>query len=140
MVTPFRTTPLASVSNGTPLPTLSTSTNHASITDDNIPTKKSIASVIARLYDPLGLISPFVLQARKFLRWACKQKLSWKKPLPPAMKQEWEQWLPLIQVLNFRQIPTARNNRSVHRISHFCRRFRVWLRRRRLRPQLFIPT
>ena len=73
--------------------------NHATITSDQKPTKKSIASVIARLYDPLGLISPFVLQARKFLRTACKNKLSWKKPLPEAMKHEWEQWLPQISAL-----------------------------------------
>lgn len=53
------------------------------------PTKRIIASDIANLYDPLGLISPVLIQAKLLLQQLWLHKVGWDEPLSPELKQQW---------------------------------------------------
>ena len=55
-------------------------------------TKEELYSVIAQVFDPMGLISPYVLVAKGLLHKACVAKLGWKDKLPPNLKRDWEIW------------------------------------------------
>lgn len=55
-------------------------------------TKEEVYSVIAQVFDPMGLLSPYVFLAKRMLQKACLAKIDWKDKLPPDLKKEWEAW------------------------------------------------
>ena len=60
---------------------------------DKIPslTKRMILSQINGIYDPLGLVPPFVVKAKIYLRklWALEPKLDWDDPIPQSLFKQW---------------------------------------------------
>ena len=56
-------------------------------------TRRSILSKVSTMYDPLGLVSPVVLQGRRIFQEATKLKLSWDDPVPNDIAQKWLAWL-----------------------------------------------
>ena len=73
---------------------------YCSIAIHNDDTKTSVASLLARPFDPLGLISPFILLARKILKGTFEEKINWKEKLPQNLQQEWHRWLEMLPELN----------------------------------------
>ena len=55
-----------------------------------------------RIYDPLGLISPFTIKVRILLRnlWTVEPKLEWDDPLPGYLLVEWRKFLERISSLS----------------------------------------
>ncbi|XP_068747453.1 uncharacterized protein [Montipora capricornis] len=45
-------------------------------------TKRGVLANLARVYDPLGLVSPMMLEGKLIYRAICNQKLAWDAPLP----------------------------------------------------------
>lgn len=45
-------------------------------------TRRGILSTVSSVYDPLGLISPFLLQGKRILQGICKDGAHWDDPLP----------------------------------------------------------
>ena len=62
----------------------------------NDDTKTAVASLLARPFDPLGLISPFILLARKVLKKTFEEKINWKSKLPQNLLVEWHRWLGML--------------------------------------------
>ncbi|GFW65965.1 uncharacterized protein TNCV_587911 [Trichonephila clavipes] len=52
-------------------------------------TKRGLLSVIARLYDPLGLTGPVISKAKIFLQKLWLRRLNWKEFLPDAIAPKW---------------------------------------------------
>ncbi|XP_070493036.1 uncharacterized protein [Chironomus tepperi] len=61
------------------------------------PTKRDQASTIARIFDVLGLISPFLIRGKILLQRSWKLKINWDDPIPEEMQQEWKTWLAEIE-------------------------------------------
>ncbi|XP_078344097.1 uncharacterized protein LOC144629756 [Oculina patagonica] len=57
------------------------------------PTRRGILSVVSSVYDPLGLVAPFVLPAKRLLQDLCRIKLEWDDPIPSEPKVRWERWM-----------------------------------------------
>jgi ribonuclease HI len=56
-------------------------------------TRRSILSVVSSIYDPLGLISPFVLVGKLLLQELCqKPDIGWDDPVPSSIEDKWKQW------------------------------------------------
>ncbi len=55
--------------------------------------KREVASLQASLFDPLGFVLPFVLQARAITSEAWKAKTDWDEPLPRNINQMWKKWV-----------------------------------------------
>ena len=53
------------------------------------PTKRSVLKIIARIFDPLGLITPITAALKVFLQKLFKQHLDWDEDLPDHLKMEW---------------------------------------------------
>ena len=60
--------------------------------EDNGTTKRSVLSQLAKIYDPLGLVSPMTLQGKNLFREICEARLPWDGQLPETTKQRWEEW------------------------------------------------
>jgi hypothetical protein len=52
-------------------------------------TKRVVLSAVASIYDPLGLLSPVVLNAKSFIQSLWKENYSWDKPLEPEKLIWW---------------------------------------------------
>jgi hypothetical protein len=57
------------------------------------PTKRSILEAIAKIYDPLGLVSPVTLAGKTLYREACDLSIGWVKPLPDNRNAKWSCWV-----------------------------------------------
>ena len=53
------------------------------------PTKRHIVSVVGRFYDPLGFISPVVIQFKILFQELCRTKLDWDEPLDGELLRKW---------------------------------------------------
>ena len=52
-------------------------------------TRRSVLSQVMRIYDPLGILCPFTLLAKVYLRETWLRKLGWDEPLPPDLHEKW---------------------------------------------------
>ncbi|XP_014293633.1 uncharacterized protein [Halyomorpha halys] len=56
-------------------------------------TKRAILSAIARIYDPLGFLSPTVFYAKTILQDAWKSSCDWDEPVTPQIRLRWLEFL-----------------------------------------------
>ncbi|KAK3715341.1 hypothetical protein QZH41_001342 [Actinostola sp. cb2023] len=65
------------------------------------PTRRGILSTVASIYDPLGIVAPFTMPAKRILQSLCKTtNLGWDDEIPNGEKLQWEKWiiqLPLLE-------------------------------------------
>ena len=63
-------------------------------------TKRGVLAFLAKVYDPLGLVSPQLLEGKLIYRDICEEKIRWDASIPPPPLVErwrkWEQMLPSI--------------------------------------------
>ena len=56
-------------------------------------TKRLLCGTHARLFDPLGLISPFTIVARMLLQQCWREDVNWDEPVPKSINQRWLNWI-----------------------------------------------
>ncbi len=61
----------------------------ASAASDLEPTKRAIVSLVGRISDPLGLLSPIVVQLKIFIQELCEAKLEWDQQLTGQLLERW---------------------------------------------------
>ena len=72
----------------------------------NVPfTKRSLLSRVAKIFDPLGFISPFVLRAKILLQELWTQGLGWDDPVEGDSYREAKVWLEELEDLKSVRIP-----------------------------------
>ena len=55
-------------------------------------TRRGILGKLAKIYDPLGLVSPLKLEGKVVCRAACESKTRWDANLDKKLSQRWENW------------------------------------------------
>ncbi|XP_041765140.1 uncharacterized protein LOC121589934 [Anopheles merus] len=68
-------------------------------------TKRTVLSTIAQLYDPLGLLSPIIVQAKILLQELWANKLGWDDELPRQLCDKWEEFCEQLPMLAHFKIP-----------------------------------
>ena len=53
------------------------------------PTKRRIMSTVSAIYDPIGILSPFVVRLKMFFQELCNSKLGWDDLLPDELLTKW---------------------------------------------------
>lgn len=63
-------------------------------------TKRSILSEIAKIFDPLGLLGPVVLYAKKLMQdvWRCG--VQWDESVPQSIHTEWSEFARQLELMN----------------------------------------
>ena len=63
------------------------------VPEDTDWTPRKILQVQARLYDPLGLSSPFIVKGRLIFRRAKEETKEWDLPVSKEVNEEWNIWI-----------------------------------------------
>ena len=59
----------------------------------NDDTKRAVASLLASLFDPSGLLGPFILRAREILKSTFVEKMNWTSNLKEPLLSKWHAWV-----------------------------------------------
>ncbi|XP_064643619.1 uncharacterized protein LOC135497715 [Lineus longissimus] len=68
-------------------------------------TSRGILSTVSSIFDPLGLVSPVLLQGKMILQDLCHQKADWDDPIPDKIRMRWGKWRMELMTLKELQIP-----------------------------------
>ena len=55
-------------------------------------TKRAVLSNVHAIFDPLGILSPVVLNAKLYLRKICNLKIGWDDKIPENLVREWAEY------------------------------------------------
>ena len=69
----------------------------ASATEDCEPTKRSVVSISAKFFDPLGIVSPVTILFKMFCQQLCEAKVSWDEPLSGPHLENWNHLLTMLR-------------------------------------------
>ncbi|XP_037775533.1 uncharacterized protein LOC119572496 [Penaeus monodon] len=69
-----------------------------------VSTKRAVLSLIAKLFDPLGLISPFVMYAKILFQDIWRLGLDWDEVLPKELQNKFQNWVKSIAALKYWKI------------------------------------
>lgn len=72
---------------------------------NNPRTKRGLLSSIFSIYDPMFLISPVIVCAKRIFQKACYLKLGWDEPLNKILEKAWENWLNQMDYMKNYEIP-----------------------------------
>ena len=70
-----------------------------------MPTKRNVLRVIASFYDPMGLISPIIVQMKILLQDICKANYHWDAKLDSELTTQWIKLISALGQVNVIQIP-----------------------------------
>ncbi|XP_049865557.1 uncharacterized protein LOC126366489 [Pectinophora gossypiella] len=68
-------------------------------------TKRELLSVIAQIFDPLGLLSPYIIKMKMLLQRLWLHQLSWDEPLPIDVRNSWQEIIKDLPCLNNLRVP-----------------------------------
>ncbi|GFY78889.1 integrase catalytic domain-containing protein [Trichonephila inaurata madagascariensis] len=54
--------------------------------------KRFILSVVGRIFDPIGILGPFVIKLKCLLQELWILGVEWDSELPPKLRRKWQQW------------------------------------------------
>ncbi|XP_022335109.2 uncharacterized protein LOC111131734 [Crassostrea virginica] len=66
---------------------------------DQPKTRRGILSVVSSIYDPLGIVAPFVMTAKTLLQELCKDGIGWDEEIDGIRLQNWNNWLAQVKYL-----------------------------------------
>ena len=65
--------------------------------------------MLGRVYDPLGIIFPTVVEGKRIYREACDENKSWNMELSPSLAKDWNKWMKQLQDV---KIPKSLNREN----------------------------
>ncbi|GBN77955.1 hypothetical protein AVEN_69417-1 [Araneus ventricosus] len=72
---------------------------------NNENTKRHLLRAIGKIFDPLGLLSPFIIRVKCILQVLWMKEISWDEELPPDIQKTWCQWVSEVPRLSELQVP-----------------------------------
>jgi len=85
-------------------------------------TKRGVLSVIARIYDPLGFLSPVVLFAKHIMQLIWSSGIDWDDRLPLEIEEVWSQFVSDLPSLSIIRVPRFVGIQlgSIYNLCGFC--------------------
>ena len=60
--------------------------------EKTVMTKRGVLAKLAKLYDPLGLVSPITLSGKIIYPAVCDEKIAWDAPISETLVKKWGKW------------------------------------------------
>lgn len=90
---------------------------HINMKQDTKVTKIHILSIISQIYNPLGLIGPVLINAKRIMQELWRMQVGWDESVPQALYSNWINYCSSIQAINELEIPRNINPKnSVKRV------------------------
>ena len=70
-----------------------------------LPSKRSLLRVTAKIFDPLGLLAPFVIRLKVLFQLLCINKRGWDDPLQGEIHDHWVRILAELRSISRMRIP-----------------------------------
>ncbi len=86
-------------------------------------TKRNIASNLGKVYDLLGLYSPFTVSGKIILRRLWELKVGWDEPAPPSIQESWQAWISQLDLISQHSVPRRYSTHKAKVISHHLHGF-----------------
>ena len=64
------------------------------VVQDKPLSRRGILSIVSSVFDPLGLVAPFILVGKRILQELCRDGVGWDDDIPDELKPQWERWRP----------------------------------------------
>ena len=77
-------------------------------------TKRGIVSIVSSIFDPCGILAPFVFRAKCFIQELWRHGSDWDDRLPEIFESAWNAWLQELLSLNNFELPRHHFNLSPH--------------------------
>ena len=61
--------------------------------EEDSPTKRNVVGTFAKIYDPLGIVSPITVKLKIFFKKLWREGMEWDEPLSEKLRSEWSQLL-----------------------------------------------
>ena len=89
---------------------------------DGVVTKRDVFNIVAKIFDPLGLVTPVTFHGKVFLQTLWKLSKSWDEPLSSDLVREWNQILKMLISVSNLSIKRLVENQSkgVNQLLVFC--------------------
>ena len=89
------------------------------------PTKRVVISLIGRIYDPLGFLSPVTVKFKILMQELCKSKLGWDQPLSGELLIKWTRLIDQLRDAPTISLPRCclqgpRSESRTYRLHGFC--------------------
>lgn len=68
-------------------------------------TRRGVLAIVSSVFDPLGVLSPFVLLGKKILQQLCREAKDWDENIPAYLLQDWNRWRKDICLLAKLKVP-----------------------------------
>ncbi|GBM83340.1 hypothetical protein AVEN_93617-1 [Araneus ventricosus] len=72
---------------------------------ENEQTKRCVLKDVSRIFDPLGFLAPYVIQAKVLFQDLWLTGIDWDKPIPLELQSKWIKWHEQLKELPKVQIP-----------------------------------
>nr|GBM70276.1 hypothetical protein AVEN_62568-1 [Araneus ventricosus] len=72
---------------------------------ENEQTKRCVLKAVSRIFDPLGFLAPYVIQAKVLFQDLWLTGIDWDKPIPVELQSKWIKWHEQLKELPKIQIP-----------------------------------
>ena len=73
-------------------------------------TKRGVVSIVSSIFDPFGLISPFILRGKCIMQELWRRGIEWDEVIPEDVQVSWIQWLSEVEQLS--QLEISRHHIS----------------------------
>ena len=75
------------------------------LNDSDPETKRSLLSIASRIFDPMGLITPFTIRAKMLFQELWQRGLQWEDHLDEDISVQWRSWRSELSQLNCINVP-----------------------------------
>ena len=87
-------------------------------------TKRSVLKLTAKIFDPLGFVSPFVIQLKILFQMLCQDKLDWDLELSGELLKRWKTIISELNLLDKVRVPrcyfSSLDNTMTSQLHGFC--------------------
>ena len=81
-------------------------------------TRRDMLSTLSSIFDPLGLVSPFIRKGKKILQQLCTQNVKWDEPVSKKVLEDWEKWKTSVKQLSDVNIDRCFRKKDCKKIKH----------------------
>ena len=78
-------------------------------------TKRGLLSLTSSIYDPLGFVSPYVLNAKLLFQTLCRRNIGWDEKMPSDIASQWKRWLDDLPTISELVIPRCLTPASLNK-------------------------